>query len=368
VQIAFVIPGLGPGGAERVASLLCNFWATQGDSIAVFTFEANNTPPFYGMDERVAVHRLDAHAGQQGFVTKLAANARRIFRLRKLLRELRPDTVVAFTTDANVVALCAASGLGLTVVISERNQPERPGLGRAHSLARAVCYRHASAAVVQTEQIANWFRAHFHIPVHVIPNPVHLGTGSAAASGRREQILASVGRLTSQKGFDILIKSFVKLAAKHPDWRLVIYGEGPDRAFLEKLRDDSSCGDRISLPGLTSDVQAALGKASLFALPSRFEGYPNALLEALSASLPVVATDCPGATGEILADGTFGMLVPPDDVEAMTTALDMMISAPALRESYARSVREAVVHLDVAIIGKRWLDLLRAGMKDATLP
>jgi glycosyltransferase involved in cell wall biosynthesis len=364
MRIAFVIPGLGPGGAERVASLLCNFWAGQDHSVTLITFEAAGTMSFYKIDETVAVRQLEAHAEPMGVVAKLATNLRRISRLRGLLRELRPDTIVAFTTDANVVSLCAASGLGVPVVISERNQPERPGFGRVHKLARAICYHYASAIVVQTEPIANWVRARFRIPVHIIPNPVLLGPARTKGSdpGKhadgKDRLLISVGRLTHQKGFDLLIESFVRLAAKHPDWRLVIYGDGPDRAHLERLRDDSFCSDKIALPGLTRDIQAALDQASLFALPSRFEGYPNALLEALGAGLPVVATSGPGGTVEILAEGAHGMLVPPGDIAALTAALDAMMSAPALRETYARTSRDAVAELDVAIIGKRWLDLL----------
>ena len=112
------------------------------------------------------------------------------------------------------------------------------------------------------------------------------------------------------------------------------------------------------LPGLIKDSVEALGKASLFVLPSRFEGYPNALLEALACGLPVIATACPGGTAEILANGAHGMLVPPDDVAAMTTALDAMLSAPELREAYASKARDAVVKLDIAIVGSRWLDAM----------
>ena len=95
-------------------------------------------------------------------------------------------------------------------------------------------------------------------------------------------------------------------------------------------------------------------------LPSRFEGYPNALLEALAQGLPVLATACPGGTVEILANGVHGMLVPPDDVAAMTTALDAMLSAPDLRDAYAWKARRAVAGLDVATVARRWLDLLAA--------
>jgi glycosyltransferase involved in cell wall biosynthesis len=131
---------------------------------------------------------------------------------------------------------------------------------------------------------------------------------------------------------------------------------------LERLRAESGCADRILLPGLTRDAAEALSKASLFVLPSRFEGYPNALLEALAQGLPVLATSCAGGTVEILANGVHGMLVPPDNVGAMTRALGAMLSDRDLRDAYAWKARRAVTGLDVATVAKRWLDLF-AGLK-----
>lgn len=259
-------------------------------------------------------------------------------------------------TEANVVALWAARGLGVPVVISERNQPERPGLGRLRQTARRLSYPLASAMVVQTSAIAAWAEARFRIPIHVIPNPVMLEPGRHREDGDAHEII-SLGRLTHQKGLDVLIRSFAALAAKHPGWRLVIYGEGPDRPLLEEPAPEVG-GGKNCLAGLTQDSAAALRRASLFVLPSRFEGYPNVLLEALGCGLPVLAAACPGGTAEILANGRHGMLVPPDDVSALTTALDAMMSDPGLREAYAARARPAVAGLEVATVGKRWLDLL----------
>lgn len=359
MRIAFVIPSLGAGGAERVATRLANEWHANGHDVTMVTFDLPGTEPFFALDPGVSLRELAASASS-GLKAKLGTNIARVARLRSALRELRPDVVVAFMTEANVVALWASRGLGIPVVISERNQPERPGLGRAHKLARRLTYPMARALVVQTDAIAAWGRAHFRIPVHVIPNPVRLGAGDARREDGEVQWLASLGRLTHQKGFDILIKSFAAVAGRHPKWRLVIYGEGPDRALLERLRNDSGSPDRILLPGLTKDAAEVLSKASLFVLPSRFEGYPNALLEALAQGLPVIATACPGGTVEILANGVHGMLVPANDVAAMTTALDAMLSAPDLRDAYAWKARRAVVGLDVATVAKRWLDLFAA--------
>jgi glycosyltransferase involved in cell wall biosynthesis len=358
VHIAFVIPDLGPGGAERVAALLADYWVGEGHNVTMATFEMPGTEPFFPLEERVAVRDLGASAPSRRLTVRIGNNIARVSRLRSLLRDIRPDIVVAFMTEANVLALCAAKGLGVPVVISERNQPDRPGLGALHRLARRLAYPLARAMVVQTEEIAAWAAACFRIPVHIIPNPVVLGQDRGNGKLGDTHLIVSLGRLTHQKGFDILVKSFAALASKHPDWQLVIYGEGPDRVSLERLRAERRLEDRICLPGLTRDSFEALRRASLFALPSRFEGYPNALLEALGCGLPVIATSCPGGTAQILANGVYGILVPPDDIATLTSALDAMMSAADLRKSYASRARTAVAHLDIEIIGQRWLHLL----------
>jgi glycosyltransferase involved in cell wall biosynthesis len=268
--------------------------------------------------------------------------------------------VVAFMTEANVVTLLGARGLGIPVIVSERNQPERPGLGPFHKLARRLTYPSASALVVQSKDIASWSKAHFRVPVHLIPNPVMPAADSQPRNEGNDHVLVSMGRFTYQKGFDVLLKSFAAVAARHPDWRLVIYGEGPDRAGLERQRLEVGFASQIDLPGLAKNSAEALRRASLFVLPSRFEGYPNVLLEALGIGLPVVATDCPGATAELLANGAYGKLVPPDDVAALTSALDAMMSSPELRNAYASKARSAVAGLDIATVGRRWLDLFTA--------
>ncbi len=359
MRIVFVIPSLGPGGAERVAILLANEWVDRGHEVTLITFEMRGAEPFFPLDPRVEVRGLAASQPSRNPILGLGKNSVRVTRLRALLRKMRPDAAVAFMTEANVIAVWSARNLGIPVVISERNQPDRPGLGPYHRLARRLSYPLAGAMVVQTEEIAAWARAYFGIPVHIIPNPV-IGTSEAWPRPSHDdgRVLVSIGRLTQQKGFDILLQSFAALTAKHPDWRLVIYGEGPDRSRLEEMRSKSGCANRIDLPGLTKDSVQVLRRASIFVLPSRFEGYPNVLLEALSCSLPVIATACPGATAEILANGRHGMLVPPDDVPALAAALDVMMSDPGCRDAYASRARSAVAGLDIAAVGRRWLDLL----------
>jgi glycosyltransferase involved in cell wall biosynthesis len=358
MRIAFILPTFTAGGAERVASLLCNFWVEQGHAVTALTFEGAGDKRIYRLDERVTLRGIDALNRNRRLSARFSVNVRRFFRLRAALKEFKPDAIVAFTTEANVVAIWSALGLGVPVVVSERNQPDRPGLGYFTRAVRRLSYPLAAALVVQTEAIARWSRARFTVPVHVLPNPIHLGSwGGVQRPEDSTKRIVAAGRLVPQKGFDVLIASFAALLDDYPDWQLVIYGEGTEREALGTAARDLSLGDRVALPGVSKDMRAAFATADLFVLPSRYEGYPNVLLEALASGCAVIATDCPGATAEILEGGKHGLLVEPGNVAALTTELERMMSDQVLRQRFAAQARDAVSALDVGVVGRRWLEL-----------
>ena len=198
------------------------------------------------------------------------------------------------------------------MIISERNQPDRPGLGRIRQAARRLTYPFADVIVMQTQEIALWARQRFKVPVHVLPNPVRLDALNerCAEDITDRRGIVAAGRLVPQKGFDILIAAFAKIAQQHSDWLMTIYGEGPSRSDLEAQVREAGLQGRVNLPGFVNSIDAALQYGRPLCAASRYEGYPNILLEALAASCPAVATNCPGGVAEILGDDEFGMLVP----------------------------------------------------------
>ena len=358
MRIAFIIPRFGAGGAERVGSLLCNAWASAGHRVTAITFEACGAEPAFPLDRRVEVRQIDALNTSETALLRIATNIRRLRVLRKAIQTVGPDVIVTFTTEANVVALWAAAGLAIPILVSERNQPDRPGLGQWRALARRLSYPFADGIVVQTDLIADWARARFRVPVRVLPNPVRLPREhkKCRSEGDMKQVIA-VGRLVRQKGFDVLIESFAKIADRHPNWRLQIYGEGVERESLQAQIRKSPCPGRIQLMGLADDMNEVYASANLFVLSSRYEGYPNVLLEALAAGCPVVATNCPGATREILRAGRYGVLVDTEDLNALADALNRVLSDETLRSSLGCQAREAVAELDVDAVASRWVDL-----------
>ena len=311
MRIAVVIPDLGVGGAQRVVSLLCSQWARQGHDVTLATFDLPGTEPFFDLEPSIRLRQIGAVNRTRQFTERVRTNVARLRRLRSLLVGLRPDVIVSFMTDANVIALCASRGLNIPTIVSERNQPDRPELGPLQKFGSRLCYPWSCALVVQTEDLAARARRAFKVRVSVIPNPLPLehwrGTGEIKAEARADHEIVAAGRLVPQKGFDILIESFRRISAHYPDWMLTIYGEGPQRPELELAVSKHGLQDKVALPGVLKDLRPVFCRASLFVLPSRFEGYPNVLLEALACGCPVIATDCPGACAEILAQGHYGI-------------------------------------------------------------
>ncbi len=200
-----------------------------------------------------------------------------------------------------------------------------------HRLSRQVAItalRSADAVVCQSESMRHDLRALLgaRTNLHVINNPVNLeaverslGTTGARLPGA--PALVSVGRLAPQKGFDLLLPAFAELRTSHPGAHLTVFGEGPDRSRLEEQARSLGLETEVTFAGFTSDPIPFVRTADLFVLSSRYEGFPNAALEALACGTGVVLTDCPGANREIVLPGINGRLAPNISSAAMASAM-----------------------------------------------
>ena len=359
MRIALVISALGAGGAERVIIGLANAWAARGWQVSLITFEPPGTNPYYEVDPRVELGQLGIESAGRPIWRAIVQGVRRIRALRRALRTARPDIAISFLAQINVLTMLATRGLGLPVIVSERNNPERQQFRGTWRWLRAHLYGVAHCVVTPSRGVLAAFPQAIRARGRVIPNPVELAPPCRPHPANTRQLVA-VGRLVHQKGFDLLLRAFAELAPAHPEWTLTIWGEGDERAALEALRTGLGITERVRMPGVTERPGQWVEGAELFVLSSRYESFGNVVTEAMVAGLPVVALDCPFGPGDILRNGEDGLLVPPEDVGALAAALGRMIADPGLRrrlgEAAARNVRrfrrEAIVAQWDALIGE----------------
>jgi glycosyltransferase involved in cell wall biosynthesis len=199
-----------------------------------------------------------------------------------------------------------------------------------------------------------------------IPNTVRdMGGGRADLDAR---IAFAAGRLTPQKGYDMLIPAWATVVAKHPDWRLRICGEGKDRKMLQGLIEQHGLAETVALEGPARDIGGDMERSALFILSSRTEGLPLVLLEAMSKGMGVVSFDCPTGPADVISDHDNGLLVPPRDVDALAAAIVEMIEDAELRRRCGAAAAETALGYRMEAVGPRWEALLRELWRTGTTP
>jgi GalNAc-alpha-(1->4)-GalNAc-alpha-(1->3)-diNAcBac-PP-undecaprenol alpha-1,4-N-acetyl-D-galactosaminyltransferase len=360
-RLTLVVPSLELGGAERVVAQMANHWATGGDRVTVVTL-SSTAGDTYSLDGSVARIPLNAIRESRGAIEAISHNLVRVRVLREAIARSEPETVISFTDRMNVLTILACRPLGVDTVISERIDPSRYEIGRVWSWLRRRVYPSARALVVQTErvrqQMVDIVRGR---PIYIIPNAVFAPPPPpfAADKAGTTQWIVAAGRLAPQKGFDLLIEAFAQIAERHPLWSLKILGEGPVRAALEQLIVSKRLADRVILAGWQNDPANVLRQADIFVLSSRFEGFPNALLEAMACGLASISFDCESGPAEIIRDGIDGLLVASEDTAGLTAAIERLIDDAPLRSRLGAEAVRVVERFGVEQYFARWDAVLR---------
>jgi GalNAc-alpha-(1->4)-GalNAc-alpha-(1->3)-diNAcBac-PP-undecaprenol alpha-1,4-N-acetyl-D-galactosaminyltransferase len=359
MRLTLIISSLTSGGAERAAILLAEGFIAKGYDVVIVTLYSQEHD-FYKIPKEVKILNLNIANNSSNFIQALLNNFSRIRVLRQVISLQNPDLVISFMEITNILTLLALTGTKYPVFVSEQNNPITNSKGKMWDKLRFFIYPKATMVVSTSQGVDNYFdwlpkakRAVIHNPLATIEDvkdPVNLPVG---ADPDKKWVIA-MGRLTYQKGFDILLSAFHKIAHKYSDWQLIILGEGQLRPEIEHLREHLELTHQVILPGVIRNPFPLLKQSKFFVLSSRFEGFGNVLIEAMACGLPVISTDCPSGPREIIRDGVDGILVPNEDISALTAAMDCLMSNEQERQRLAAHAPEGVTRFSLEKIVERW--------------
>ncbi len=283
---------------------------------------------------------------------------RRIKRLRSLFEEINHDVVLSFLGATNLQTIIAGFGNEAKLVISERNDPAMQQLAFPWEQLRKHLYTKADIVTANSRGAIETMKS-FVSPEKLVyvPNPVIIPTCSEDTNDRRKIILF-VGRLVKQKGVDVIIEAFAKISHQISDWGLEIVGDGPLMRELQALADRSEIQSKVIFHGHKTDVHYFYRQASIFALPSRYEGTPNALIEAMCWGLPIVTSDASPGPLELVSQEYNGLIFPSENTNAMADALlelatnegkRSQMSLNSRKESYRFELKSAMAEWEMIL-------------------
>ena len=330
----------GWGGTERALNLVASTLSDRFE-VEVLSFR----------DERECVYRYPAKVklhwiGQRGLFGRNLAFAR-------ALRRITPDTVI-LAGIGDIKHILASLPLRRFKFIAWEHF--NAAMFYAHRNRRAAAFFADTVIALTKQDASDWKRLLGpRGDVVAMPNPVPSFPPRAAALDSKR--ILSVGRLDGQKRFDLLIEAFALVAPEIPGWGLRIRGQGPDETALKRLAKERALDDRVEILPPTGDMASEYATASLYAMSSRFEGFPMVLLEAMAAGLPCVSVDCPNGPREIISDGIDG-LVTPQDAVALAGAIKHLALDAGMRKGMGAKARENIGRYSIGRIADLWTDLI----------
>lgn len=363
MRILMIISALDGGGAERIMSELCSYLVKRAWHVTLMTLEGGRED-YFSYNEKVVRVRVDLMWESNGALERVSSLVRRFSLLRRSIKNCDPDIVVSFIDTTNVRVIASSLGLKVPVIVCERTDPRFHDVGFLWKLARRLLYPMAAGVVVQTESVSKWMDRWWpSTTLNVLPNPVRESFDSNVIPSSDipdSKYILGVGRLSREKGFDLLIDAYSKSMLIGLGWRLVILGDGPDKDSLIAQVRGLGIESNVLFPGRRKDPENWFSRSEIFILSSRYEGFPNVLLEAMQCGTACIAFDCRSGPSEIVKDGYNGVLVTAGDTEKLTDDINQLATNESLRVELKRNAFEALNEFSSERVLFKWEKLFKS--------
>lgn len=345
MKILFFIPGLGGGGAERVASILLNHFCEKHDTYVALT---NFREPAYPIDNRV-------HLINNQIQIKIKGSGRipRFVKMIQSIRKIKPDIIISFLTRTNNNAIFANLFFHKKIIVSERNTLNRVS-SKTQFIYRRLLYPLTNKIVFVTNDDCIKFGCSRKSTT--IYNPAMFEPYDDYNNRQKTIITIGPDKRWHQKGLDVLISVWNKISQQNPDWNLEIYGNGNEEILPPTITKQKR--ERITRIGWCDNIAEMLRTKSIFILASRYEGCPNSLIEAMSQGCACIGTDCDGGIKEIITDGVDGLIAKSENIDDLAAKLQMLIDDENLRRKLSAGAIGKVKQFDKNAFFAKWDNLL----------
>lgn len=359
-KLAIVCGSLGKGGAERITLYLASYMRYRGVKTIIIT--GGRHPVEYKCPKYIERYVLnESKEGTKIEGKGIALLFYQIMRLRNILLEQCIDTVLIMDVPVCVYAIPGCQKTKVKVIVSERNAPTHFSGKKTIKWISRILMRKADGFVFQTKEVQNYYGSFFYEKSIVIPNPVFIESmPKIQYTGEREKKIVSVARLNKQKNQKMLIKAFSLILNEYPEYKLYIWGEGPERKNIENYIRSLGIQKSVFLPGITENVFEEIYDASMFVLTSDFEGMPNALIEAMALGLPCISTDCPcGGPRELIENNRNGILIPVNDKDALVKNICYLLENKEFTIKIGNEAFKIRERLNYETICNKWYEFMK---------
>lgn len=355
MRVTYFIGSTTGGGAERVICDLATYMSEQGHYSEILT--VTETEHSYPIGDKVVCSTIDTKRKISNSIIRIIA---KMLKLLWFVLKNKTDMYVVFLPETIKALMIFKKFIKVPVIVSERNNPE--SYSEELQLQMINAFKQADGVVFQTENAKNFYEAYNCVNKNavVIPNAI-AGKLPLPYDGDSKKKIVSVGRFNEQKNFPLLLKAFAEVYKKHPDYKLVIYGEGELYESYVQLCENLNIREAVLFPGFVDDVAEKIKDAMMFVLPSDYEGMPNALIEAMAIGLPCISTDCRGGGPKFLIEhGNNGLLVGVNNDIDMTNAMLFLIENKGVAKTLAQNAIEIKENLSRKKIYALWEEYLNS--------
>lgn len=354
-SIAFVLPNLNAGGAQRVVSTLANLLIKEFHVSVITSYRSDS---FYYLHPEVNLEFcVNTYNSDPNIYQSLINHFALVKNLIKILKFNNTDIIIGFLPIANIHAIIASKFLRIPNIISERANPEYSTLNSFWTFIRKRAYPLSNCLIVQTQSNKKYFRSFIKSEIQVIKNPINLDfLIKRDLRVKKENIVLNVGRLAEPKNQDLLIRAFSNI--NHSGWKLILVGDGVNYNQYKNLVNTLEMQKHIILAGNSTDVSTYYNKAKIFAFTSKYEGFPNVILEAMSYGLACISTDCPHGPSEIIENYKNGLLIPVANQNALEIGLTKLMEKKDLRLELSKNALESTQAYHPSSIALEWIVLI----------